>query len=385
MRPLALFTALVWVGGCATLGATTGGDVGLPSANMGPFRPLEKTEDLGYAPFVFDGAGVPYREPAVLAADPSDPTSMSVYLYMVASVTTGTTTADIIVRTLANDGRSFYGTSLDDTNGPTKPETVLTASLPWEGSDVGGPSVLYVGSKVYLYYAAAGGIGVATSTDGVHFTKADAPVLPPDAAASWETTTPAAPSVAVLPGGTFDMMYAAGTSIGEATSADGVHFTRALGNPVLSPSPKPLGSIGTVAVDGGDASADAPSSGPFDTGQVSDPCIVPVVTPAGRLDVRVLYTGWVGPPSAASRSSAIGLAARYGTTGPLVRQPDSVFSIPMNEVAAPAYFAWSSGEMVYGHANVGGGFGATPYAAVAAGFAPAQATLPVPSGYPASL
>jgi len=378
-----IFVAVVAAGGCATLGAPTGGTSGLPSANIGPFRPLETAEVKGVAPYVLDGDGLPYREPAALAVNPSDPSSSDVYLYVVASAMSGTTTQDVIARTRADDARSFYGSALDDLNGTTAPAVVLTASLAWEGNDLTGPSALREASMIYLYYAAAGGIGLARSTDGLHFTKVGAPVLAPDPTAAWETTTPSAPSVAILPDGTFDMMYSAGLSIGEATSSDGLHFTRAGDNPVLSPLPAPPGSLDTAAADAGDSGANAGVSVPFDIGQVADPCVVPVTTPAGRLDVRVLYTGYDGRPSATGRHSAIGLAARYGTSGPLVRQPDVVFSIDAHE-AAPAYFEWSVGEMLYVHAFAGGGTGATPYPAIAAGFAPAQVMLPTPTSYASS-
>jgi hypothetical protein len=380
MRRLTGISTVVVAAGCATIGSPTGGNTGLPSADVGPFRALAKTEVLGVAPFVLDGDGLPYREPSVLAVDPTDPSSSNVYLFVVASMTVGTSTHTVLVRTRADDARSFYGNALDDMNGTTTPARVLSASLGWEGEDLAGPSALYVGLKVFLYYAAAGGIGLAQSSDGLHFVKVSSPVLTADPAATWETTTPSAPSVAILPDGTFDMMYSAGTSIGEATSTDGLHFTRVDADPttpaldpVLSPLPGP-------EVTASDAGGDGGTSGPFDTGQVSDPCIVPAITPAGRLDVRVLYTGYDGPPSAASRRSAIGLAARYGTSGPLVRQPNVVFSLDAHE-AAPSYFAWSLGEMLYVHANSGGGLGSTPYPAIAAGFAPAEVMLAAPTGY----
>jgi hypothetical protein len=388
MKKALLFSVGLLAGGCATLGATAGGSTGLPSANMGPFRPLEKTEVLGIAPFVLDGAGLPYREPAALPVDPANAASPNVYLYVVATAMSGTTTHDVLVRTRADDARSFYGTALDDLNGSTAPALVLSATLPWEGQDLTGPSALYVGSRIFLYYAAAGGIGLAQSTDGLHFVKVPTPVLTPDPAVHWETTTPSAPSVAVLPNGTFDMMYSAGLSIGEATSTDGLHFARvdadpktAAIDPVLSPLPAPPGSL--VVGDGGDAGNDGGVSVPFDIGQVSDPCIVAAVTPAGRLDIRVLYTGYDGLPTSPGRHSAIGLAARYGTSGPLVRQPDVVFSIDLHE-AAPTYFAWSLGEMLYVHANSGGGLGSAPYPAIAAGFAPAEVMLSTPTGYASS-
>jgi hypothetical protein len=359
-------------GACATLGSPAGGDVGLPSANMGPFRVLTKTEEP-ISPFVLDSTSYQFREPSALAVDPGDPRSMNVYLYVVATLTTGTTTEDVLMRTRAEDARSFYGTSLDSSH---VPPVVLAPSLPWEGTHLSGPSALRVGQEYYLYYAAEGGIGLARSADGLSFQKNPVPVLTPDPAARWETTTPSAPSVAVLPDGTFDMMYAAGVSIGEATSHDGITFTRVDGDPEtpgLDPVLSPLGSRGPVP-DG--------AIGPIDTGQVSDPCVVPVTTPGGRLDVRVLYTGYDGPPGDATRGSAIGFAARYGNKGRLERQPLPVFSISMHE-AAPTYFEWGGGEMLYVQATVSALIGAS-YVSVAAGIAPATVTLKAPVSYASS-
>ncbi len=357
-------------GACATLGSPPGGDTGLPSANLGPFRELTMTEEPG-TPFVFSGLGYAATEPSALAVDPTDTSSMNVYLYATATTTTGTSTTSNIIRTRAGDGRSFYGTALDPT--AQRPPVVLQASLPWEGDSLTGPSVLRVGSEYYLYYAAAGGIGLARSTDGLSFTKTPSPVLSPDPAASWETTHPHAPSVALLPDGTFDMMYAAGVSIGEATSLDGITFTRTDADPAtpaLDPVFSPLGATGPVP-DG--------SVGPFDTGQVSDPCVLPVVSPAGRLVLRVLYTGYGGPPGDATRSSAIGFAARFGTTGRLVRQPLPVFSISLQE-AAPTYFAWGGGEMLYVAAT--NSISGLP--SIAAGLAPPTVTLLAPTSYASS-
>jgi hypothetical protein len=167
-------------------------------------------------------------------------------------------------------------------------------------------------------------------------------------------------------------------SIGEATSRDGITFQRVDADPstpeldpVLDPRPSP-GPVPDGAV------------GPFDTGQVSDPCVLPEVSPAGRLVVRVLYTGYDGPPSDTARSSAIGFAARFGTTGRLSRHDTPVFSIMMHE-AAPTYLAWDGGEMLYVQAS--------PYASllmtygppeIAAGLAPPTRTLPPTRRYPSS-
>ncbi len=391
--PLGVLAVLEVVGACGTLGELSETDAAvvpvLPSAGVGPFRALAKGEVLGTAPFVLDGAGVaPFREPSALPVDPSDATSMSVFLYVVAipPPIAGVTPSmnEVIARTRADDARSFYGTVLDP---DTMPAVVLSASLPWEGDNLTGPSALWVGSEVYLYYASAGGIGLARSSDGLSFEKEPSPVLARDPSVRWETTAPAAPSVAELPDGSFDMMYAAGLSIGEAVSQDGVHFTRVDADPTtaeVDPVLTPLG-YGAVASLSEAGLAEAGASLPFDMAQVADPCVLPTTSPAGRFVVRVLYTGYDGAPGAATRSSAIGLAARFGTTGPLVRQPQPTFSIDKME-AAPTLFVWSGGEMLYVHANAGNPL-AGEYPAIAAGVAPTEVTFPpLPDGgaYPAS-
>src|SRR5258708_28263137 len=108
---------------------------------------------------------------------------------------------------------------------------VRRAEQHWEGSDVDGPSALRVGGEVWLYYGGAGGIGLARSIDGLLFTKTPGPVLAPDPGNAWETSPPRAPSVAVLPDGSWTMFYAAGNAIGEAHSSDGLSWTRVDGDP----------------------------------------------------------------------------------------------------------------------------------------------------------
>jgi hypothetical protein len=348
-------------GACATLGSPPGGDQGLPSADMGPFRAITTAEESNNPPFVLVSTVSQLTEPSALAVDPSDRSSLNVYLYAVSTPIVGSGVGpSVIVRSRAEDARSFYGSFGDPKH--SAPPVVLSASLPWEGPSVAGPSVIRVGAAYYLYYAAAGGIGLARSADGLKFEKMPMPVLATDPAASWEITAPFAPSVAVLPDGTFDMMYSAGVSIGEATSLDGISFTRQDADPEtpeLDPVFTPLRGAGTVA-DGAVA--------PFDTGQVSDPCVLPRVSPAARLVTRVLYTGYDRPPGDGARSSAIGFAARYGTTGRLTRQPLPSFSISMQE-AAPTYVEWAGGELLYVQAHPGP-LAPTMYLAIILGVAP---------------
>jgi hypothetical protein len=357
---------------CATLGTSEPEGQNLPTNDVGPFRKLTAAEDLGIAPYVLDGLGArSFEEPSILALD-TNPASMDVAIYVDTSATTDAGVTVSIARTRATDGVSFYGTLLDS---PHTPEVVLTADAAWEGASVHSPSAIQIGSRVALYYAAAGGIGVAVSNDGVAFLKNPTPVLAPDSSAAWETTVPTAPSVAVFPDQTLHMLYAAGDSIGEATSADGYTWTRVDGDPstpaldpVLAPSP----FAGPVPDDA--------SGLPFDTGQVTDPCLLPRVAASGRLLVRVLYTGYQGPPGATGRASAIGYAARYGDAGALVRNGSPVYSVGKHE-AAPALFEWSEGSLLY----VSQDSSTTPvYPEIAAGVFPATLTLPTPKTYATS-
>jgi hypothetical protein len=352
---------------CATLGTESVEGENLPTSDVGPFRELGTKEVPGAAPYVMDGEGVaPYEEPAVLAIDPENPASMEVALY----VDTTVAARLAIARTHANDGVSFYGTATDE---GTAPQVVLEASEPWEGGSVHSPSALRVGARVYLYYAGAGGIGLAVSADGVAFEKNADPVLAPDPAVLWETTAPTEPSVALFPDGSWHMLYAAGVSIGEATSSDGSTWTRAdadLTTPEIDPALAPSPPASAAAVDAGLA--------PFDTGQVADPCLLPRLDPAGKTQVRVLYTGYASLPASGARSSSIGFAARYGASGPLVRSESPVYAVGKHE-GGPALLEWMGGSLLYVHQD-----SATkpPYSAIAAAVAPVSLVLPPPGGYP---
>jgi hypothetical protein len=375
MKISATYICLVLVfTGCATLGSEAIEDNdALPTTGVGPFRKLSATEVGGVAPYVLDNAQGRYREPSALALDGIDQSGIApstrVALYFVAHPKAGG--GDVIVRTRADDARSFYGAGPDFGHSPAQ---VLAPDQPWEGANLAGPSVLAVGSQVYLYYAATGGIGVAESADGFAFTKQPGPIFSADPSVTWETSTPHAPSVAIFPSGEFHMFYAAGVCIGEATSTDGIHFTRLDSDPA-SPAIDPvLCPSAPVSADDVDAGATVP----IDTEGTDDPLVLPRVTPAGRLQVRVLYTGFSAPPGASNRPSAIGFAARYGDSGPLARAPAGVYSVNLHE-HAPAYFAWDTGAMLYVSEDESGLNGVYP--ALAGAFAPAQDTLPTPNGY----
>jgi hypothetical protein len=344
--------------GCGTLGSPPAPGENLPSSGVGPFRPLAADELPSSAapPFVLDDPTAPYREPTVVAAS-DDGSSLAVVLFAVARVAGH----DVIVRTSAPDARSFYGGVADNETGSHPrhaPAVVLAADQAWEGADLSGPSAVRVGPQLRLYYAGAGGIGLAVSDDGITFTKTGAaPVLAPDARAAWETTPPHAPSVALMPDGSWRMLYGAGLSIGEATSPDGTSWTR----------------LGRVL---------SPGAG-FDSGQVDDPLVLPRVTPTGRLQVRLLYTGYDAPPGASSRNSAVGFAARYGDSGPLSRQEVSVYGGSAHETA-PALFESAIGSILYVHQDETALDPTKPYAAIGAAFAPESEGLPAPGAFPTS-
>jgi predicted GH43/DUF377 family glycosyl hydrolase len=121
------------------------------------------------------------------------------------------------------------------------PEPILVAGA--EGSfDAGGlawPSVVRLADEYALYYTAfdrprgKGAIAMATSPDGVVWTKRDAPVIVADQ--DWELAKLDRPRVAATPSGLV-MVYAGGrlTDRGVAWSEDGVTWEKAAGQPAIS-------------------------------------------------------------------------------------------------------------------------------------------------------
>jgi len=344
---------------CATTGATGEGDRNLPTVGVGPFRKLAADEVPGIAPFVLDDRVAIYREPAVLPGDLD-----SAILYAVGRQNG----VDVIVRSRAEDGRAFFGTSGDF--GKTPP-AVLSPDLPWEGSSVSGPFVLRVNAEIVLYYAAAGGIGMARSDDGLVFTKERAPVLSRDPASSWETTEVRAPSAYVLPDGHLRLLYASGSSIGEADSVDGVHFQRVDPDP-STPAIEPVLGPAPPAAPGSLLPNERP---PFDTARVGDPCVLLRSSPTGRLHIRVLYTG-----ADEAGATAIGFAGRYGDKGFLDRQAAPVYSVGAKE-SAPALLEVSGGSYLYVQQDRRVDERLT-YTAIAAAYAPGAVKLPIPVPFP---
>jgi hypothetical protein len=258
---------------------------------------------------------------------------------------------DVIVRSRALDGVSFYGTSVD--SGHTVP-IVLRADQPWEGDALGGPFVLRRPDGFLLYYSAAGGIGVARSTDGLAFTKEQGAIL----------TNASGPGAYVGQDEKVHLFFGTGNAIGEAVSDDGIHFTR-LPDLVLGPAPEP--APGSLLPN---------EKPPFDTVSVSDPTVVTRVTPAGRFQVRVIYAG-VGDGD----THAIGFAGRYGDSGPLTRNPVPVFAVNQKETAPTFVDRGDSGTFLYvqQQRRIDADHN---YAAIAAAYAPGNVKLGTPAAFP---
>lgn len=341
---------------CATTGADGQGNLGLPTAGVGPFRKLIETEVPGIAPFVFEDPVALYRDPGAIAV------GADVWLYAVAT----RDGKDVLVRSRATDARSFYGTSVDG----RVPPLVLAADQPWEGGALSGPAIVRRGSEYLLYYAGAEGIGVARSSDGLAFTKEPGVVLAAGGGA-WETTPPRSPGPVVMPDGQVRLFYTAGDAIGEASSDDGVHFTRVDPLPA-TPEPEPVLGPAPPAPPGSLLPNEKP---PFDTARVADPSVLLRTTPAGRLHVRVLYRG-----ETADGASTIGFAARYGEAGPLERQPVPVYSVGQHE-RAPTFVELPYGTMLYVEQDRRVDADTT-YPGISAAFAPASDVLGLPGDFP---
>lgn len=345
---------------CATTGVSGKGDENLPSEGVGPFRKLAAEEVAGIAPFVLDDKASLYREPATIVENGA------VVLFAVAT----RDKKDVIVRTRANDGRSFFGSSSDFGR---VPEVVLAPDLPWEGDKLSGPFVFRKGDELVMVYAAAGGIGIARSTNGRQWTKLPNPILVRDPAIAWETTELRGPGAYLLPDGRVRLLYASGNVIGEAESADGFAAYRRFDadpstpaiDPVLVPSPAP--APGSLLPN---------EKPPFDTVRVADPSPTVKISPAGRYHVRVLYTG-----EGEAGATTIGFAGRYGESGPLERQSLPVYAVGAKE-AAPALAETADGFFLYAQQNRTQSNDV--FVAIAAGFAPAQNKLAPPAPFPDS-
>jgi hypothetical protein len=303
---------MVFLCSCATLASEGHGDVDLPNLLSGPFRVLKNNQTCngdvcvgvdelphGTSTGIPSYPGTPpSKSPAVLVRG-----TLHVILYAARGTDIGK--PDRIVRMESTDARTF--TDVSD---------VLSAEA---GETLSDPWAVEVGSEVWLYYGVPGGIGRARSTDGLagRVFQKEPKLAIGGTVEGWETDPPRAPSVAKLDDGTFHLFYGSGNAIGEATSSDGVTFTRVAG-PVIAPSPpKPEEQLGP---------GERP---PFDDLSVDDPCIDRSYTPLGRVLWRVLYTG-----RDRRGGSSVGYAGRFGDVGTFERKVGFVFGGKLPGTAA---------------------------------------------------
>lgn len=132
-------------------------------------------------------------------------------------------------------------TSLDGINWTKNPNPVLYTSAGWE-SQLTVSEIIKVNNHYYLYYSGVVGdpavckVGLATSTDGVNFTRCPSnPILVPTQ--SWEGPSVLSPSI-IYENGSFTMIYANfNTNIkgfGKAVSTDGINWIKSSDNPFFT-------------------------------------------------------------------------------------------------------------------------------------------------------
>ena len=119
----------------------------------------------------------------------------------------------------------------------------------WDSGGIGEPTVIKVGSMFYLYYMRTiedHGIGLATSPDGVHWTKYRGnPILTVGIPGSWDDKAMQVGGV-VYDGNSFHMWFRAmnaqwSFAIGYAWSPDGKSWIKSPNNPILTKPERPLG------------------------------------------------------------------------------------------------------------------------------------------------
>ncbi len=375
MNPrLPLLALFALASACATLAGEGRGDVDLPNTLAGPFRALKHGEtcDDGVCTGVDElpsgtGNGTPSypgsppsRSPSVLVRGSGVGKDLRVVLYVARGIE-GTKT-DRLVRMEAPDARTFEDVV-----------DVVKADAPFEGGSIGDPCALVVGSEVWLYYGlAAGGFARARSTDGLEgrvFTKDGSPITLAGAKGLWEVDPPRAPAVVRMDDGTFRLFYASGSSIGEAASDDGLSFTRLDGNP-STPEPDPVVTA-TEPVD--PSTLPEGVRLPFDDLAVDDPWVERVLTPIGRVQWRLHFTG-----RDRRGGSSIGFAGRFGDSGVFEKRAGFVFGGKLfgdpdgnSHANAPTVARWGSLALMFANIDY------DRSQKLGIGIAPQRLTLPI--------
>lgn len=266
----ALLLVAAALAGCSTLGDAGGSPDAYPHGGTGQFRTLEPAETgiragaIALQRATLDSAmvseGYLFYAAAPLSETPPEP-PMDL---PAGEVFWEAFEARRIHRTEPRDARGFFP-------GPV----IFEASEPWEGAEVFDPwVVLGEDGVVRMYYAAEGGIGLATAgaIDGAFQRVRSSPLLDEEDAIAG---APRRPSVVRGVDGAWWMYYDAGGAIGIARSEDGERFERIDGDPST-------GAIDPLVLHGEDL-------GEVPEVSVGMPGAAALDTSAGRRLVRLYY------------------------------------------------------------------------------------------------
>lgn len=257
-RLLAVVVALAVTPACSAIGDPGGTPDAYPHGGTGQFRKLE-ADEVG----VFDGRVIALQNFAFDAAMVAG--GYFFYTGALRLETPPEAPMDFPEGEIfwdAFEPRAIFRAEPRDDLGFRAGSEVLAASEPWEGEDVFDPWVVVDGGTTRMYYAAEGGIGVATasSIDGT-FTHGSAPILDADDALSG---MPRRPSVVRGPDGAWWMYYDAGGAIGVARSDDGESFARIDGD-ASTPAIDPIVIDGDDGRDTVELSVGSPGAAAVDT------------------------------------------------------------------------------------------------------------------------
>ncbi|HTY58137.1 MAG TPA: T9SS type A sorting domain-containing protein [Bacteroidota bacterium] len=170
-----------------------------------------------------------------MEASVSYDSSAQIYRMWFTSLAEGFGTSFVISSAISPDGQDWYASM----KGP-----VYRVATGGYDNSVRAPRVIRDQQGYKMYYTGQNGnsyaIGLATSTDGKSWQRyANTPILTPDSASKWDSLAQAFCSV-YYNDTTYYMWYAGGDGInggiGLATSSDGIHWTHAPGNPVFTKS-----------------------------------------------------------------------------------------------------------------------------------------------------
>jgi hypothetical protein len=260
---------------CSAIGDPGGFPTEYPHGGTGVFRPLTPDESG-----IFDGRAIVLQGQALDASSVTEGHLFYVaapLLEMPPEIPMDHPTGEVFWP--AFGPRRIFRAAPRENPGFSAGSMVLAAEADWEGTDLLDPWVVIDDDgRARLYYAAAGGIGVAeaSSIEGPYTRVGDGPILDASQAI---TGVPRRPSVVRGPDDAWWMYYDAGGAIGIARSEDGRAFTRVDGDP-STPAMDP------AALGFDEGFPDVETSEELSVGA---PGAVTVTTPIGRRLIRLYF------------------------------------------------------------------------------------------------